>query len=264
MTPATRRLGHVEHVMGTVVSFDISADASADVNADQRPIRIAIARAVSWLHRVDAVFSTYRDDSQISRLGRGEISLAACDPDVAEVLDLCAQVGRETNGYFSSTYGGRLDPTGLVKGWSIQRASELLAAAGVARHCINGGGDVQAVGQPEPGRPWNVAVSHPLHPGGFAAVVPIEDGAVATSGTAERGAHVLDPFTGRPATTLASLTVVGRDLTRADAYATAGLAMGHAARGWLESLDGYEGFAVAADGTGWATSRFPATATVSA
>jgi len=123
MPPTTRRLGHVEHVMGTVVSFDISADDSADVNADQRPIRIAIARAVSWLHRVDAVFSTYRDDSQISRLGRGEVSLAACDPDVAEVLDLCAQVGRETNGYFSSTYGGRLDPTGLVKGWSIQRAA---------------------------------------------------------------------------------------------------------------------------------------------
>jgi thiamine biosynthesis lipoprotein len=256
----TRRLGHAEHVMGTVVSFDIGADD----DADPRPIRIAIARAVSWLHRVDAVFSTYRDDSQICRLGRGDITLEACDPDVAEVLELCAQVGQESNGYFSSTYGGRLDPTGLVKGWSIQRASELLTDAGISNHCLNGGGDVQAVGRPEPGRSWNVAISHPLHPGRFAAVVPIENGAVATSGTAERGAHVLDPFTGRPATALASLTVVGRDLIRTDAYATAGLAMGHAARAWLESLDGYEGFAVAADGTGWATSQFPATATVSA
>ncbi|MDQ1542251.1 MAG: FAD:protein transferase, partial [Actinomycetota bacterium] len=110
--------------MGTVVSFDLRiADES------QRPaMRAAIAPAVSWLHRVDEVFSTYRADSQISRLGRGELRLADCDPDVAEVLDLCAVIGRETNGFFSSTYAGQLDPTGLVKGWAIQRASELLGA----------------------------------------------------------------------------------------------------------------------------------------
>lgn len=245
------RLAHAEHVMGTVVSFDVRLDDVGEQNA-----RDAMAQAVAWLHRVDAVFSTYRDDSQISRLGRGELRLDECDPDVADVLDLCAQVGRETNGYFSSTYAGRLDPTGLVKGWSIERASQLLSAAGIAAHCINGGGDVQAVGEPEPGRPWNVGINHPLHPGALASVVAIRDGAVATSGIAERGLHVFDPFTGKPASALASVTVVGADLTRADAYATAALAMGQSARDWLESLGGYEGFAVAADGSGWRTSGY--------
>ena len=150
----------------------------------------AVADAVRWLHRVDDVFSTYRHDSQISRLGRGELRLSDCDGDVAEVLELCAQVGRESDGYFSSTYGGKLDPTGLVKGWAVQRASERLSAAGSVHHLVNGGGDIQAVGGSAPGVPWQVGIAHPLAPGAVASVVQITDGAVATSGIAERGAHV--------------------------------------------------------------------------
>jgi FAD:protein FMN transferase len=239
--------------MGTVVSFDLRFSDEA-----RRPtMQAAVDDAIVWLHEVDDVFSTYRDDSQISRLGRGEVRLSDCDDDVAEVLDLCAALGRETEGYFSSTYGGRLDPTGLVKGWAIQRASEMLTAAGCRHHCINGGGDIQVVGGMAADVPWQVGISHPLERGGFASVVTVTDGAVATSGTAERGAHVVDPHTGRPAETLASVTVVGPDLIHSDAYATAALAMGDAARGWLESCSGYEGFAVAADRSGWWTSGYP-------
>ena len=210
-----------------------------------------------WLHRVDDVFSTYRDDSQISRLGRGDISLSDCDPDVGEVLDLCAQVKSETRGYFSSMYAGRLDPTGVVKGWAIQRASDLLVLAGSRRHCVNGGGDMQVVGAVEHGVDWQVGIAHPLHRDAYASVVHVRDGAVATSGVAERGAHVLDPFTGKPALDIASVTVVGTELIRTDAYATAALAMGARSRAWLESLDGYEAFAVLPDGRGWWTSGYP-------
>jgi len=242
--------------MGTTVSFDVRLDHRDETST--AAAQTAIADAVSWLHHVDALFSTYRADSQISRLGRGELRLADCDADVAGVLDLCSQASRDTRGYFSATYGGRLDPTGLVKGWSIQRASELLRERAFLRHAINGGGDVAACGEPEPGRPWQVGVAHPLHAGAVADVVAVRDGAVATSGIAERGLHVLDPFTGQPATALASVTVVGPDLTRADAYATAALAMGHAAHAWLDDLAGFEAFAIAADGTGWRTAGFDA------
>jgi thiamine biosynthesis lipoprotein len=244
-------LRHVEHVMGTVVSFDVrTADAS---------LAAAIADAVRWLHRVDEVFSTYRPDSQIERLARGEIELAACDPDVVAIFALCDEIGRETDGYFSARFAGRLDPTGVVKGWSVERASQILVAAGSAAHSVNGGGDVQTVGEPEPGRPWRVGIAHPLHPGALASVVEVSGSAVATSGSAERGAHVLDPFTGRPAVELLSVTVVGPDLTRTDAYATAAFSMGHRSRDWLERLPAYEGMAISADGTGWATSGFPGT-----
>ena len=247
-----RPLVHVEHVMGTVVSFDVRLAEESE----RAPMRAAVADAVSWLHRVDDVFSTYRHDSQVSRLDRGELRLADCDGDVAEVLELCAQVGRESGGYFSATFGGKLDPTGLVKGWAVQRASERLSSAGSAHHIVNGGGDIQAVGGSAPGVPWQIGIAHPLERGALASVVQLTDGAVATSGTAERGTHVLDPFTGQPAVALASVTVVGRDLIRSDAYATAAIAMGDGARGWLESCAGYEGFAVAADGLGWWTSRY--------
>ncbi len=248
----SRPLVHVEHVMGTVVSFDVRfADES-----ERASMRAAIAVAVTWLHWVDDVFSMYRPQSQVSRLGRGELRLADCDREVGEVLELCAQVGRESDGYFSSTYSGRLDPTGLVKGWAVQRASELLSSAGSAHHLVNGGGDIQAVGGSAPGIPWQIGIAHPLGPGTFASVVQVTDGAVATSGTAERGAHVLVPFTGQPAVALASVTVVGSDLIRSDAYATAAIAMGDRSRGWLEGCAGYEAFAVAADGFGWWTSGY--------
>jgi FAD:protein FMN transferase len=248
----SRPLVHVEHVMGTVVSFDVRfSDESR-----RAPMAAAVADAVAWLHRVDDVFSTYRYDSQVSRLGRGELRLADCDGDVAEVLELCVQVGRESDGYFSSTYGGRLDPTGLVKGWAVQRASERLSSAGSTHHLVNGGGDIQAVGGSAPGVPWQVGIAHPLQRGGLASVVRLTDGAVATSGIAERGTHVLDPFTGQPATALASVTLVGRELIRSDAYATAAIAMGNRARRWLADCAGYEAFAIAVDGFGWWTSGY--------
>lgn len=270
MIALARRVGHVEHVMGTVVSFDVRVDDAGNdgagnddagnddtgTNAAEKAARSAIDDAVALLHRADEVFSTFRDDSQICRLGRGELTLDACDPDVAEVLDACADIARESNGYFSATYGGRLDPTGFVKGWAIQKASETLLSAGFRCHSVNGGGDIQASGEPEPGRPWNVGISHPLHRGAFVAVVAVRDGAVATSGSAERGAHILDPFTGRAASGLAGVTVVGRELAYVDAYATAAFAMGAAARGWLESLDGCEAMAVTPDGDGWRTAGF--------
>jgi thiamine biosynthesis lipoprotein len=241
--------------MGTVFSFDLR-DASVEPDA--------LDAAVALLHAVDATFSTYRDDSVVSRLSRSEIRLADCPADVREVLDLCADVRRTSLGYFTATAGGRLEPSGLVKGWAVERAAELLRSAGSSAHCVNGGGDLQLVGSPSAGRPWRIGVAHPFRPGDLATVVTGRDFAVATSGTAERGAHVVDPHTGRPATALASVTLVGRQLTFVDAYATAACAMGDTAREWVEQLDGYEAFAVTSGGRCWWTSGYPAFGTVDA
>jgi thiamine biosynthesis lipoprotein len=246
----TQHIRHAEHVMGTVFSFDVAiGDGSGEPGA-----RAAIADAASWLRHVEDVFSPYRTDSEISRLNRRELRLGECDPDVSYVLDRCAEIGVASNGYFSSTFAGRLDPTGFVKGWAIQRTSETLRDAGFYNHSVNGGGDVQLAGAPEPYAWWQVGIAHPLHPGEFADVVAIRDGAVATSGTAERGLHIVDPLTGKPASLLASVTVIGPHLAYADAFATAAFAMGAQARSWLESLGGYEALAIASDGSGWATS----------
>ena len=154
--------------------------------------------------------------------------------------------------------GSRFDPSGHVKGWAVERAAALLTEAGSAGHTVNGGGDIQCVGGRGVGQPWRVGIAHPLRPGSLAVVVSGRDFAVATSGIAERGAHIINPHTGQPAVGLASVTVVGTSLAAADAYATAAFAMGPAARDWVESLAGYEAFAVTATGAAWQTSGFGA------
>ena len=130
----------------------------------------------------------------------------------------------------------------------------MLTAAGSAEHSVNGGGDVQCVGDRGAGQPWRIGIADPLRPGSLALVVAGRDFAVATSGVAERGPHVINPHTGQPATDLASVTVIGPGLTLTDAYATAAFAMGPIARDWVESLDGYEAFAVTPGGQVWQTS----------
>lgn len=237
----------VEQCMGTVFSMDLRGP-SIDPEAVENVVR--------WLHWVDATFSTYKPDSQVSRLGRGELRVTDCAPEVGEILDRCERLHHDTDGYFSAYADGWLDPSGLVKGWAIERASDLLKWAGSSSHCVNGGGDVQCAGDGAPGQPWRVGVAHPLRPGDLAAVVVGSDVAVATSGTAERGAHVLNPHTRQPPDTLASLTLVGRHLGDVDAYATAAFAMGAAARDWVEQAPGLEGFAVTLDGTTWRTDGF--------
>jgi thiamine biosynthesis lipoprotein len=230
--------------MGTVFSFDVRG-------GDPRTVRAALDEAVDGLHRADAVFSTYREDSQLSRLARGELTVEECAPEVAEVLELGAEAERASDGWFSTTYEGRIDPTGIVKGWAVERAARTLAAAGATGVSVNGGGDVQLLGVPGAGRPWRVGIADPIRPGGLAAVITAAgttELAVATSGTAERGAHITDPRTGRPAVTdLLAVTVVAPRLTWADCWATAAFAMG-ARQGlaWLESLPDVEALLITA------------------
>jgi len=239
------RLHHAEHVMGTVVSFDVPGDAGA-----------AMASAIRWLHWVDATFSPYRDDSDVSRYGRGELGLTECVPELADVLDQAAVITDRSSGYFTVTPGGRFDPSGYVKGWAIERTAQMLAEAGSDSHCVNGGGDVRCAGSPGLGQPWRIGITDPLRQGTLAVVVAGRDFAVATSGFAERGPHIINPHTGQPATGLASITIAGPSLAVADGYATAAFAMGDGARDWAERLDGYEALAITPGGTTWHTAGF--------
>jgi thiamine biosynthesis lipoprotein len=235
--------------MGTVFSFDVRSRGDLSAPMDE---------AVALLRRADGMFSTYRPDSAICLLGAGDLTLDDCPDEVKEVSRLCTHAARETSGFFDPRWHGRFDPTGLVKGWAIDRATAMLLDAGAFAVCINGGGDVRAVGGPAVGRPWRVGVAHPLVADAYVTVVEGIDMAVATSGTAERGAHVVNPLTGLPATELSSVTVVGRDLALVDAYATAALAMGSAAISWADDRPEIDAFAVTADGLASWTAGFPA------
>lgn len=220
---------HVEHVMGMAVSIDVRDEVSPR----------AVEPVIDWLHHVDATFSPYLPDSAITRLGTGASTLDEMTAEVIDVLALCERVRIDTDGAFDAfavpaPNGSNLDPSGLVKGWSIERAAHLLEHQGVANFCINAGGDIAVRGRPTPGNPWRVGIRHPDRADHTAAVLEVAGPlAVATSATYERGAHIVEPSTGTRPTEMASVTVVGPDLTFVDAYATAVFVMGVDGLDWL-------------------------------
>jgi thiamine biosynthesis lipoprotein len=240
--------------MGTVVSIELADDLPGPVLAD------LIAGTCAWLHEVDRRFSTYKDDSEVNRFQRGEIALDDLSGDMRSVLDACADLWRDTDGYFDAYAAGRLDPSGYVKGWCVEIASARLAGAGSTRHFINAGGDIRMRGLNADGQPWRIGIRHPWEADKLSWVLALTDGAVATSGTYERGEHVWNPRTGSPARGLRSVTVVGPDLALADAYATAALAMGEPGIGWLakQAGEGYESAVVTDDGRAFSSTGLPA------
>ena len=234
--PGVRR---VEHVMGIPVGIDVR-DEGVGENA--------LDAAFEVLGRVDAMFSTYRPASEISRLGAGTVSLDEASPEVRAVLTRCERLRAETGGAFDVRATGVLDPSGFVKGWAVEKAAAVLRDRGVWRLCIHAGGDVRVCGGRAPGLPWRVGVQHPHVRDRVAAVLPVLDAAVATSGAYERGEHIVDPRSDRPPEGVLSVTVVGPDLGTADAYATAAFAMGLDGPAWTAGLDGYEAMTILADG----------------
>ncbi|MEA2609956.1 MAG: FAD:protein transferase [Chloroflexota bacterium] len=207
------------------------------------------------LREVDARFSTYREDSEVSRLARGELPEADASLDLRHVLAACDHLSVVTGGAFDARRhrpDGRPDPSGFVKGWAIEEAAWVLDSAGARNYWINAGGDIVARGEAGPGQPWRVGIRHPDQADRVAAVLAVSDRAVATSGGYERGDHIRDPRTGSAAAGLRSVTVVGPALAFTDAYATALFVMGIDGLRWLSSQPGYAAYAIdAADQAFW-------------
>lgn len=234
----------VEHVMGFPVSLRVDDSVVPDGIGDA---------VFAWLREVDARFSPFKADSEVSRYGRGELSADELSTDLVEVLDICERYRVASGGAFDVRLPGRgLDPCAVVKGWSVQRAAELLTGAGLSRFCLNAGGDVVVSGGP-----WRVGVRHPEIADRLCTVLDLTDGAVATSARYERGDHILDGRTGRPVTGLDSLTVVASTLTEADTVATTAFALGADGVEWAAARDGCEVYAVLPGGRVLRTGGFP-------
>jgi thiamine biosynthesis lipoprotein len=238
----------VEQIMGMPISVHVRGP-----RVDEAEVGAAVAAVFADLRAVDATFSTYREDSEISRLLRGELDLAACSNDVREVAALCEEARQRTGGAFDANLPGAdgltsFDPTGLVKGWAAERAARHLDALHDHAYCLNAGGDVVVGGHGGDAAPWRVGVERPFHPDQLVAVLELTHGAVATSGRAQRGLHLVDPATGEPARDLHSVTVTGPSLLWADVLATAAYVLGPGAFDLLAAEEGYE--AIVVDGAG--------------
>ena len=239
MTGELPRRAWVEQIMGLPISLHVRGEDPAG-----EPVTRRVANVFADLRAADAAFSPYRDDSDLSRWERGE---QAEYDRLAEVIELCDEARERTDGWFDPrglpdprTGVPRYDPSGLVKGWAVERAGHHLADLAGYGWCLNAGGDV-LVCAPDDQPAWRVGVEDPAEPTRIMAVVERRSGAVATSGTAHRGAHIVDPHTGRPATDVRAVTVTGPELLWADVYATAAVARG--AIDWIKD-PGYEALLV--------------------
>jgi thiamine biosynthesis lipoprotein len=253
VAPTAVGVTRVEHIMGMPIVVDVR---DVDDAAALEPL-------FDWFRLVDRTFSTYIADSEISRLNRGELAVADAHPDVREVLDRCEELRVETNGFFDvrAQRVDYVDPSGLVKGWSVDRAAVIADDLGWRNYAINAGGDIRLRGGALPAAGWRVGIQHPKDRRQVAAVVSGDDLAVATSGAQARGQHVFDPHTHRPPLGVLSVTITGRDLATADAFATAAFAMGVHGPAWTARLRGYQALTMLADGRSLRTPGFPSLAT---
>jgi FAD:protein FMN transferase len=244
-----RGVTRVEQIMGMPIVVDVrDVDDAA-----------ALDPLFEWFVYVDETFSTYIGGSQISRIDRGELALEDADEDVRAILTRCEELRIETKGFFDARAAGTgLDPSGLVKGWSVDQAAAIADELGWRNYAINAGGDMRLRGGALPAPVWRVGIQHPTQRDRIVAVVGGDDLAVATSGAYARGEHVIDPHTGRPPAGVLSVTITGPDLATADAYATAAFAMGVAGPAWTARLRGYEAMTLLADGRSLRTPGFPA------
>lgn len=215
-------------------------------------------RVFSYLEYVDRKFSVFKQDSETTRINRGEISMEDCSGDMSEILALAERTKLESNGYFDIvTPSGSIDPSGIVKGWAIRRAADILSQAGVANYYVYAGGDIQTRGEKGPNRPWTVGIQHPFDPKRVVKVVKLRGEGIATSGCYARGNHIYNPLEpGAPASELVSITVIGPDVYEADRFATPAFAMGNSGIDFIDGVPGLEGYAIDRNGTATMTRGF--------
>jgi FAD:protein FMN transferase len=239
VSPAAPTYRRAVPLMGTVASIVIRGVIDPE----------AVDDAFAEMRRIESVFSTFIPDSPISRLGRGEIRLSQVPWEVRQVLNACESLASGTMGHFQHRRPGPnqtlLDPSAYVKGWAGDRAATVLRNGGAGSFSINVGGDVLSAGG-TPQRPWDIGIRHPDDPLQVGAVLSILDGAVATSGSYERGNHVWGSDG-----TMQSVTVTGPELALADALSTAIFAGGVDDLGWMANYQGYEVMVIANDRVHW-------------
>jgi FAD:protein FMN transferase len=224
-------------IMGLPITVEIVSDDAKKY----------FAEVFDYFKKVDARYSTYKADSEISQINSG-LPKSRWSSEMKTVLALCEQTKKDTNGYFNIMHNGKLDPSGLVKGWAINNAAHILSKRNVNNFCIEAGGDIQVSGHEALNQPWTVGIRNPFNTDEIIKTLSVTSEGIATSGTYIRGQHIYDPF--NPRNTLnevKSLTVIGPSIYEADRFATAAFAMGVEGILFIETIPGLEGYMVTAD-----------------
>jgi thiamine biosynthesis lipoprotein len=234
-------------IMGMPVTVEIVREKDAS---------LPIMNTFDYFNEIDERYSTYKRTSEISLINN-DLPENEWSREMKQVLELCEQTKIVTNGFFDIAHDGKLDPSGLVKGWAIEQAAERLRNLGVRNFCIEAGGDFQVSGNNGDNLPWKIGIRNPFDRDEIIKVLSVTSEGVATSGTSVRGQHIYNPHDpGKPIEDIKSLTVIGPNIYEADRFATAAFAMGEDGIHFIESLPGFEGYMVDADKSATYTSSF--------
>ena len=214
----------------------------------------------AYFTAVDLRFSTYKANSEINALNAGRLTPTDISGEMREVFALAEQTKNETDGYFEIRKAdGSLDPSGIVKGWAIRNAANLIRSRGFENFFVDAGGDIQTGGKNAEGQDWRTGIRNPFKEDEIIKAVVLKNKGIATSGSYVRGNHIYDPKNpSAKIDSIVSLTVIGPDVLEADRFATAAFAMGDDGIYFIEDMAGLEGYMVNAKGVATQTSGFRA------
>lgn len=237
-------------LMGMPITVDVGGASNREL----------IEKVFGYFEHIDRRFSTYRADSEIMAINRGDVPVVEWSGEMTEVFALARQTKDETDGYFDIRKpDGSLDPSGIVKGWAIRNAAAIVQRAGIRDFFIEAGGDVQSRGKNASGQGWSVGIRNPFNAEEIVKVVYPRSRGVATSGTYVRGQHIYNPHAiDSPIQDIVSLTVIGADVLEADRFATAAFAMGRDGILFIEQTPGLEGYVIDTNGRATPTTGFGA------
>ncbi len=235
--------------MGMPISVEV-----VDIGVEKKDFE----KIFDYFRYVEEKFSTYKSTSETSQINQGLIKEKDYSEDMKEVIRLCEETSRQTNGFFTTVASDlSFDPLGLVKGWAIYKASLILNNLGFNNYFIEAGGDIQTKGKNSDGQCWAVGIRNPFKAEENIKIVYLSGQGIATSGTYSRGQHIINPLKPKsPITEIVSLTVIGPNIYEADRYATAAFAMGKSGINFIENLEKLEGYMVDDQGLATYTSGF--------
>jgi thiamine biosynthesis lipoprotein len=174
--------------------------------------------------QIENRFNYFNGNSEVSLYNRGDLKLKDTSSEFKKVFIECKRYKKQTNGYFDVFYKNRYNPSGYVKGWAIKEVAKLIKKGGYKNFFINTGGDILTSSDGK--KTWKVGLQNPLNKTLALTTLQAKNLAVATSGNYARGKHIINPATGKPADEFLSVTVLGKDIIKADVLATAIFAAG--------------------------------------
>lgn len=229
--------------------------------------------ATSAVQVSDELYQLIRQAKQVSELSNGAFDItfasvgfyydyrAGKKPDVSQLIHQRQYVNYQSVELLSDNKvrfaqpGVKIDLGGIAKGYAVERAMKIVADQNIQHAQLTAGGDSRLLGDKR-GNPWLVGIKHPRQDDKYAAVLPLENTAISTSGDYERffiedGVryhHILDPKTGQSATGILSVSVIGADTGRTDALSTTLFVLGlQQGMQLIEQIAGYEAVFIDAD-----------------